>query len=100
MIAADGMMHERMSVMMRGAETNGDARQPRHRLDDSDELRRPEHTAELAMARRKIGDADRAALLIGENGRDDGGIAQIFRPEVDHSVEHDIRESLFLVARQ
>ena len=100
MIAADGMMRERMAVMMRGTETDGNARQSGDRLDDPDELRRPENTAELPMARGKVGDADGAALLIGEHGGDDSSIAQIFRLKIDHSVEHDVGKSLLLVARE
>ena len=45
-----------------GRKRIGDAGQPGDRLDDADELRRPENAAELAKARCKIGDADGAAL--------------------------------------
>ena len=50
------------------------------------------------IARREIGDADGAALPIGENRRHHRGIAKIFRLEIGHVVEHDIRKSLLLVA--
>src|SRR5262249_8576649 len=39
MIAADGTMGERLSVIVRRAETKGDTRQPGHRFDHADELR-------------------------------------------------------------
>ena len=64
------------------------------------ELRRPEHAAELAEARREIGDADRAAVAVGQHGGDDRGVAQIFGLILRHVVEHDVGESLLLVARQ
>ena len=100
MVAADGVLRERMAVVVRRAETDGDARQPGDRLDDPDELRRPEHAAELPEARREIGDADGAAVAVGQHGGDDRGVAQIFRLEIGHVVEHDVGESLLLVARQ
>ena len=45
-------------------DADGDARQPGDRLDDADELRRAENPVEVAEARRKVSDADRAALSL------------------------------------
>ena len=73
---------------------------PGHRLDHSDQLRRPEDATELPIARREIGDADGAALPIGENRRHHRGVAEIFRLEIGHVVEHDVGKSLLLVARE
>src|SRR5262249_10976857 len=56
------------------------------------------NAAELAKARRKVRDADSAALAIGKNGRYDGGVAKIFRLEIGKIVEHDVGESLLLIA--
>src|SRR5439155_2665453 len=100
MIAADGTMGERLSVIVRRAEAKGDARQPRHRLDHPDELRRPEDAAELPEARGEIGNADGAAVAIGEHRRHHRGIAQVFGLEIGHIVEHDVAKSLLLVGRK
>src|SRR5262249_58063080 len=100
MIAADGAMDERVAIVVGGAKTNGDPWQSRHRLDHPDELRRAKNAAELAKARRKVRDADGAALAICKNGRYDGGVAKIFRLEVGNIVEDDIGESFLLIARK
>src|SRR5438067_1597601 len=84
------MLLERMSVMMGGPEANGDSGQPGHRLDNAYELRRTKDAAKLLVPRREVSNADRAALLVGQNGRDDGGVAQIFRLEVDHADVGDV----------
>jgi hypothetical protein len=54
----------------------------------------------LAEARNEIGDLDLTALLIGQDGRDDRGVADIFGLKIRHVVEHDIGESLFVLAGQ
>ena len=99
-VAADGMLGERVAIVVRRTETNGHAGQPGHRLDHPDELRRSKNAAELAIAGGKIGDADGAAVAVGQYGRDHRGIAQIFRLEIGHVVEDDIGKSLLVVARQ
>src|SRR5262249_43583617 len=83
-----------------GGDEWGEARHPRHGLDQADELRRPEDAAELPEARRKIGNAHSAALPIGEDRRHHRGIAKVFGLEIGHIVEHDIRKSLLVVAGQ
>ena len=65
-----------------------------------DQLRRPKHAAELPVTGREIGDAHGAAVAVGQDGRYDRGIAQIFRLEIDHVVEDDVGKSLLLVARE
>src|ERR1700724_1663015 len=92
------MLLEGMSVMMGGPEANGDSGQPCHRLDNAYELRRTKEAAKLLVPRREVSNADRAALLVGQNGRDDRGVAQILRLEVDHAVEHDVGKSLLFIA--
>src|SRR5262249_61390846 len=74
--------------------------QPWHRFDHPDQLRRPEHAAELAEARREVSDAHGAALAVGQHRRYHGGIAQIFRLIVRHVVEHDVGKALLVVAGQ
>src|SRR5258708_20214236 len=98
MIAAYRTVGELVAVIMRRTETNGDPRQPCHWLDHSDELRRPKHAAELAKTRGKVGDADGAALPIGENRRYDRRITKVLRLEIDYLVDTDIRKSFFFVA--
>src|SRR5947209_3570810 len=92
------MLLERMSVMMGGPEANGDAGQPCDRLDNAYELGRTKDPTELLVPGREVGNADRAALLVGQNGRDNGGVAQILRLVVDHAVEHDVGKSLLFIA--
>src|SRR5262249_1021950 len=62
------------------------------------ELRWPKNAPELPVAGRKIGDADGAAALVGEDRRYDRGIPKILRLEVGHVVQHDVGKSLLLVA--
>ena len=69
------------------------------RLDDADQLRRAEDAAEIAEARREVGDLDRGAVFVGEHRRDDGRVALVVRRVIDHAVEHDVGESLLLIAR-
>src|SRR5262249_58479408 len=89
---------ERLPVVARGGEESGAAGGPRQGLDRADELRRPEDAAELPEARREIGNADGAALPIGEDRRHYRGIAKVFGLEIGHIVEHDVRKSLLVVA--
>ena len=98
-IAAERAVRQRLAVIAGRPHPDGDARQAGDRLDDAIELRRPEHAAELAKARREIGDPDLAAVAVGEHGRDDRGIAHVFGLIVHHVVEHDVGKSLFLLAR-
>ena len=99
-VAADGMLGEGMPIIVRGAKANGDAGQAGHRFDHPDELRRPKHAAELPVTGREIGDADGAAVAVGQNGRYHRGIAQILRLEIGHVVEDDVGKSLLVVARE
>src|SRR5262245_5698395 len=99
-IAADRMVSKRMSVVMGRAEADGDPRQTRNRLDDADNLRRPEHAAELAKTWREIGNADGGALAVGQNRYDDRRVAPIFRAEVRRLVEDDVGKTFLLVSRQ
>ncbi len=55
---------------------------------------------ELMEARREIRDPHRIAVAVGQHRRDDGRIAQILGMDVDHVLEHDVGEALFLGPRQ
>ena len=86
---------------MRRAEADGDARQAGDRLDDPDQLRRPEHAAELPVsAGAKSVMRTAPPLRSVRTVDDDRGVAQIFRLEIGHVVEHDVGKSLLLVARE
>ena len=100
MVAAKRVVRERLAVVARGPHPDGDPRQAGDRLDDPIELRRPEHAAELAEARHEVGDLDLAAVAVGQHGRDDRRVAHVFRLKLRHVVEHDVGESLLLLARQ
>src|SRR5262245_61378309 len=90
----------RLAVVMRGPNPDGDAWQPRDRLDHADELRRPERAAELVEARSKIRDPDCRALTVAQLGRDYRRIAHVLRLDLDTSVENDVRETLLFLSRQ
>ncbi len=96
-VAADNKVRGRVPVVVCRAETDGDARQSRNRLDHPDQLRRSKNPTELAMAGRKIGDTDRPASTIGEHRRYHRGVAEILRLKIGHVVEHDIGETLLVV---
>src|SRR5262249_23690298 len=98
-IAAQGVQ-SRLPIVMRGANPDGEARQPRDWLDHADELRGPERAAELIEARGEIGDSDHCALTIAHLGRANRGVADILRLDVDTSLEGDVRESLLFPARK
>src|SRR5258708_15820741 len=98
MIAAYRTVGELVAVIVRRTETKGDPRQPCHWFDHPNELRRPEHAAELAKTRGKVGDADRAALPIGENRRYDRRITKVLRLEICYVIEHDIPKSFCIAA--
>src|ERR1700720_1377785 len=98
MVAAQRMMRERMTIIMRRAETDGNARQPCNGLDDPHELGGSKNPAELAMPRCEVRDAHRAALRVGKDRDHHGGVAQIFGLEINQPVEQDVGESLFLLA--
>ena len=93
-------MLQRLAVAEGRPHADGDARQAGDRLDNAKQLRRPEHAAELAEARHEIGDPHLPALTIGEHGRDDRGVADIFGLKLRQIVEHDVGKSLLLRARQ
>ena len=99
MIAAERAIGHRLTVVPCGPHPDGDARQAGDWFDDPEKLRRPEYTAELAKARRKIGDPYFAAVLVGQLGADDCSIAHVFGMKLRHVVEHDVGESLFFLAR-
>ena len=82
------------------AKSYRDPRQAGDRLDDADQLRRPEHPAELTKPRGEIRDPHGAAVAVGEHGRDNSRVAQVVRLAVDHLVEHHVGKTLFLVAGQ
>ena len=99
-VAAGRSLRHRLAVVVGRPHANGDARQAGHRLDDANDLRRAEHAAEVLKARREIGDADLAAVPVGQRRDDDRGVALILRLVIDHAVQHDVGESLLLVARE
>ena len=99
-VAAERAMLQRLAVAEGRPHADGDARQTGDRLDNAKQLRRPEHAAELPEARDEIGDPHLPALTIGEHGRDDRGVADIFGLKLRQIVEHDVGESLLLLARQ
>src|SRR5215510_1390263 len=90
----------RLPVVMRGANADGDTWQPGDRLDHADELRWAERAAELIEARGEIGDSDSCSLAVTHLGRDNRGVAHVFRLDLDAAVQNDVRESLLLPARQ
>src|SRR5258708_16922109 len=98
MIAAYRTVGERVAVAVVGKERRGNRGNPCHWFDHPNELRRPKHGAELAKTRGKVGDADGAALPIGENRRYDRRITKVLRLEIGYVIEHDIRKSFFFVA--
>src|SRR5205085_3669920 len=98
MVAADSMMREGVTIIVRWTKPDRDPRQSGYRLDYPDELRRTKNPAELAVTGREIGDPDGATLLIGENGLHHGGVAQIFRLKIRHLVENDVGEPLLVIA--
>ena len=98
-IAAERTLLNRPSIIGGWTHPDGDAGKAGERLDNADQLRRPEHAAELAEARREIGDPDRAVFLVGQDGGYDRRIALVVRREVGEVLQHDIGESLFLIAR-
>ncbi len=98
-VAADRAIGDRRSIVAGRTHPDGDARQPGHRLDDADELRRAEHTAELTKARREIGDLDRSALAVGQHGRHQRRVALVVRSKVGQVIQDHVGESLLLVAR-
>ncbi len=97
-VAADRMPFARLPVIVGRAAPDGDARQTGDRLDDADQLRRPKNPAVLAEPRRQVGDPHRTPVVIGEHRRDDGGVAHIFRLDVDQPVEDDVGKTLLLAA--
>ncbi len=54
----------------------------------------------MLEARRKIGDAYRAAIAVDELGHHDGGVAHVIRADLDLAVEHHVGEAFFLVTGQ
>ena len=98
-IAAERTLLNGLPIVGGWTYPDGDAGKSSDRLDNPDQLRRAEHAAKLAKARRKIGDPDRAAFLVGQEGGHDRGIALVIGCEVGHFLEHDIGEALFLIAR-
>ncbi len=100
MIAAERAVRQRLAVIAGRPHADGDARQAGDRLDDAVELRRPEHAAELAKARREVGDLDLAAAPVGQHGARRSRVLRTYsRLKIHHVVEHDVGESLFLLAR-
>jgi hypothetical protein len=99
-IAADRFERHRDSVSAGRPETNGYPGHSGDWLDDSDQLRWTEGPVIRTKSRRKIGNLDRSALAIGQDGRNDGGVAQIVGRKVDHAVQNDVAKALFLIARQ
>ena len=67
-IAAERAVRQRLAVIAGRPHPDGDARQAGDRLDDAVELRRPEYAAELAKARREVGDPHLAAVVVGQHG--------------------------------
>ena len=98
-IAAERAPRHRLAVIAGRPHPDGDARQTGDGLDDTEKLRRTEDAAELAEARREVGDPHFAAVAVGEDMADDRGIADVFGPELRHVVEHDVGEALFLRPR-
>ena len=98
-IAAERTMRNWLAVIVGRPHPHGDPRQAGQRLDDAEQLRRPEHAAELAKARREIGDLDLAAVPVGEHGGDDRAVADIFGMIIHHVFEHDVGEAFLLPSR-
>src|SRR6185312_5884671 len=97
-VAARGARHDRLAVPMSGTEANGDARHSSDRLDDTNELRRPECPAINLEAWGEIGDPHGATFTVDQFCDDDRRISYVVRPELDLAVEHHIGKSLLLVA--
>ena len=90
----------RLAITMGRTEADRDPRHPADRLDDADELRRTEGAAVNLKARREVGDADGAALVVDQlrdNGR---GITDVVRSRLDLAFEKNIGEALLIVARE
>src|SRR5262249_41305635 len=99
-IAAERALRQRLAIVAGRTHPDGDARQAGNWLDDAKDLRRTKNAGELAETRDEVGDSDFAALMIGQQRRDDGGVAHIFGLILRQVVEHDVGESLFLLAGQ
>ena len=69
---------QRLAIALGRPHPDGDARQSGNRLDDAHQLRRAKHAAEIAETRREIGDPHLSAVVVGQHGGDDGGVAHIF----------------------
>src|SRR5690606_13721159 len=94
--AGDGMAG--FAVVVGGPHPQPDARQAGQRFDPAHDRGGPEVTAELLEARREVGDAQRIAVPVAQHRLDDGGVASIARAALDHALEGDLAEALFLVA--
>src|SRR6516165_10083934 len=99
-VAAERALRQRLAVVAGRTHPDGDAWQAGNRLDDAKDLRWTKNAAELTETRDEVGNSDFAALMIGQQRRDDRGVAHIFRLILRQVVEHDVGESLFFLAGQ
>src|SRR6185437_5205303 len=89
-VAARGARHDRLAVPMSGTETNGDTRHSGDRLDDANDLRRPECSAKNMETRCEIGDSHGATFIVDQLCNDDRRISYIVRPKLDLAIEHHV----------
>src|SRR5262249_25115258 len=99
-VAADGLAHEGVAIVVGRPDAQLNAWKTPDWLDDPHELRWPEYPPETQEPWRKIGDSNRASLLIGQRRRNNGRVTQVMRFEYSDIVEDDVHESFFFIARE
>src|SRR5262249_39160581 len=99
-IAAGSVASEVLAVIVRRAQPDSDARKPADRLNNAKQLRRAKYALVVPKARGEISDTHASAASIGQNRGNDGRVAQIFGPVLNHVVEQNVGEALLLAARK
>ena len=99
-IGADDKIGRRFTVAVGWAHPDCDPRQARDWFDAPNDLRRPVDALEAFEIRSEIGDADLAAIRVGQDRLDDRGVAHVLRLSLDQVRKRDIAEPLLLVAGQ
>ena len=99
-ILADDKIGCRSTVTVGWAHPDRDPRQAGDRFDAPYDLRGPVYALEALEIRSEIGDADLAAIGVGQDRLDDRRVAHILRLGLDQVRERDIAEPFLLVAGQ
>ncbi len=100
MVAAPGHARPIVTVITGRPQAQGHTRRSSQALQLAYQHHRPEDTAMLVKARRKVGDFDAAAVLVIQAGDQHGGIVQIllFRVGEVHQVDGEKSEITIIMA--